>query len=148
MDSLFTEQGAQKIIDRILRLDSARAAEWGKMSSAQMIAHAQRPLQVAQGELQLNQGLIGLLFGKMLKKKFAGPEPFKKNLPTAPQFLIKDQPDFMTERSKLIRLLEDFTKHKEQTINSKHPFFGKMTAEEWDHLQWKHLDHHLRQFGV
>ena len=29
-----------------------------------------------------------------------------------------------------------------------HPFFGRMTGEEWDRLLWKHLDHHLRQFGV
>ncbi len=29
-----------------------------------------------------------------------------------------------------------------------HSFFGKMTPEEWAILMYKHLDHHLRQFGV
>lgn len=29
-----------------------------------------------------------------------------------------------------------------------HPFFGKMTGEDWGHLMYKHLDHHFRQFGV
>ncbi len=29
-----------------------------------------------------------------------------------------------------------------------HPFFGNLNSEEWDTLNWKHLDHHLRQFGV
>ena len=29
-----------------------------------------------------------------------------------------------------------------------HPFFGQLTADEWDKLQVKHLDHHFRQFGV
>ena len=32
--------------------------------------------------------------------------------------------------------------------NHKHPFFGEMTNEEWDLLQWKHLNHHLNQFSV
>ena len=26
--------------------------------------------------------------------------------------------------------------------------WGKMTHEDWDKLMWRHLDHHLRQFGV
>jgi hypothetical protein len=29
-----------------------------------------------------------------------------------------------------------------------HPMFGKMTADQWGRSMWKHLDHHLRQFGV
>ena len=29
-----------------------------------------------------------------------------------------------------------------------HPFFGPLTTAERETLQWKHLDHHLRQFSV
>ena len=29
-----------------------------------------------------------------------------------------------------------------------HPFFGPLSSEEWQALQWRHLDHHLRQFGA
>jgi hypothetical protein len=29
-----------------------------------------------------------------------------------------------------------------------HPFFGKMSAKEWATIAHKHMDHHLRQFGV
>jgi len=29
-----------------------------------------------------------------------------------------------------------------------HCFFGKMTPMEWATLAYKHMDHHLRQFGV
>lgn len=29
-----------------------------------------------------------------------------------------------------------------------HPAFGPLSGREWDVLSWKHLDHHLRQFGV
>ncbi len=30
----------------------------------------------------------------------------------------------------------------------KHPLFGPLSGEEWGALSWKHLDYHLRQFGV
>ena len=29
-----------------------------------------------------------------------------------------------------------------------HSFFGPLTPDEWAILMYKHLDHHLRQFGV
>lgn len=29
-----------------------------------------------------------------------------------------------------------------------HSFFGKLTSQQWAALIYKHLDHHLRQFGV
>jgi hypothetical protein len=148
MESLFHPDGNLKIIERIMKLDSAHPPVWGKMSAAQMVAHAQRPLQIAVGQLQLKRGLIGILFGGVAKRKMAGPGNFKRNLPTVPQFVIKDQPDFIKERNKLIALIRLFAERKADIAGFVHPFFGKMTEQEWDILQWKHLDHHLRQFGV
>jgi hypothetical protein len=29
-----------------------------------------------------------------------------------------------------------------------HAFFGSLTPDEWAILMYKHLDHHLRQFGA
>ena len=29
-----------------------------------------------------------------------------------------------------------------------HPFFGPLTNGEWNALQWKHIKHHLKQFGL
>ncbi|MDZ4803510.1 MAG: DUF1569 domain-containing protein [Candidatus Eisenbacteria bacterium] len=28
------------------------------------------------------------------------------------------------------------------------PIFGNLSVDEWGKLSWKHLDHHLRQFGA
>ena len=148
MKSLFDPEGNRKIVERIKALDPVHPPLWGKMSAAQMVTHAQRPLQVAIGELKLKQGLIGMLFGKMIKRQLSTIDQFKPNLPTAPQFVIRDQPDFIKERNTLIRLVEDFAKKKSAVPSNKHPIFGMMDEQEWDSLQWKHLDHHLRQFGV
>jgi hypothetical protein len=114
-----------------------------------MITLCESPLKVALGEMPLKQSLICLLFGKIAKKQLLKPEPFKKNLPTAPEFVVKNTPDFDAEKQKLKSLIQRFsTTDKTLIIARPHPFFGKMTGEEWGVLQWKHLDHHLRQFGA
>ena len=113
-----------------------------------MLKHAQAPLLVALGELQLQRGLFGILFGKMAKKKLLAEGPMGKNLPTAPAFLVKTDVNFEEERKKLISLIQKFYQTGAKGMQPEHPFFGKLTPEEWDRLQYKHLDHHLRQFGV
>lgn len=129
-----------------LRADSAR--EWGKLTLPQMLAHCQRPLEVAAGELELKRGLIGLLFGKLAKKKFiTGDGPFGRNSPTDPRFLSSAADDLERERAHLVQLVKDYCERGPRTPGP-HPFFGPLTREEWDRLMWKHLDHHLRQFGA
>ena len=148
MPSLFQPQDRQEILNRIQKLNPDAIAEWGKMDVKKMLRHCQAPLQVALGELKLKQGLIGLLFGKMAKKSLLKPEPFKRDLPTAPQFKVGDIPlEFENEKQKLISLIKQFGEAGPQNDRGKHPFFGTMNENEWDQLQWKHLDHHLRQFG-
>jgi len=149
MKSLFDPLVNKEIVDRIDSLTPDAKAQWGKMNVAQMLTHAQRPLKVAYGELQLKRGLIGLLFGGMAKKSLLKNEPFKRNSPTDPNFVVKDNRSFEEERKNLRALIVKFEKGGPEGITKDpHPFFGKLTVEEWDILQWKHLDHHLRQFGV
>ncbi|MFN8155288.1 MAG: DUF1569 domain-containing protein [Bacteroidia bacterium] len=149
MPSLFNIVERQNIIQRLLQLKPDAERQWGKMELVQMIRHCQAPLKVAVGELVLNQGLIGLLFGKMAKRKLLAAAPFKANLPTAPEFKVVDtQLDLEAERAKLISLITRFGETGPVPNRNKHPFFGAMTEAEWDALQWKHLDHHLRQFNV
>lgn len=148
MPSLFQQQDLQEIINRIQKLRTDSKAEWGKMDVNKMLRHCQAPLMVALGELKLKQGLIGLLFGKMAKKSLLKPEPFKRDLPTASEFKVGDITlEFENEKLNLISFVKRFGEAGPQKDRGKHPFFGAMNENEWDQLQWKHLDHHLRQFG-
>ncbi|HMG14474.1 MAG TPA: DUF1569 domain-containing protein, partial [Saprospiraceae bacterium] len=114
----------------------------------QMLTHCEAPLKVAFGELKLKRGLMGVLFGKMVKKKLTNDLPFEKNMPTDKAFIVKHDPEFESAKNNLISLVKRFSdKGPSALISEPHPFFGKLTTEEWDKLQWKHLDHHLRQFG-
>lgn len=148
MKSLFNPTVNKEMIDRILKLNAENKPFWGKMSAAQMIAHSQAPFKVAFEELKLKRGMIGILFGGIAKKRMLGPDPFGKNLPTDKSFKINGQPDFDKEKNKLIEYVLRFAKAGHDGITKEaHPFFGKMKPEEWDTLMYKHLDHHLRQFG-
>ena len=89
------------------------------------------------------------MFGAIAKRKLLSAQDFQKNLPTDPNFIIKNEPDFEHTKDQLIVLVQRFTKLGAAGLSKDpHPFFGKLTTEEWDLLNWKHLDHHLRQFGV
>ena len=149
MKSIFNAAHAQEYIGRINKLTPQSQALWGKMNVSQMLAHCQQPLRVALGELKLKRGLMGILFGSWAKKKLTGPEEFSKNMPTDKSFLVKDERSFEKEKEGLINLINRFNQGGVAALTREpHPFFGSMTPEQWDILQSKHLDHHLKQFGA
>ncbi len=150
MKSLFNPSDNNHIVERINKLTHNSQPAWGKMNVGQMLAHCQVPLRAAYGEVKTSRGLIGILFGGMAKKKYINKDmPFEKNLPTDKLFIMTTEKEFEEEKSKLIPLVKRFATQGANGITTEpHPFFGKMTADEWDRLQAKHLDHHLRQFGV
>lgn len=149
MKTLLDAADSNEVLQRIHRLRPDSRALWGKMTVAQMLAHTQVPLRVASGELVLRRGLIGLLFGRLARRMLVGPKPFGRDMPTAPEFRVQDERDFAIEKANLIALLQRFQSRGAAGITKKpHPFFGPLSVEQWEALQWKHVDHHLRQFGV
>ena len=151
MKSLFNTSDTKEIIDRINKLTPASKGLWGKMNVEQMLAHARLPILAAYGAEQMSKrGLISFLFGKMAKKQFVDSEkPFSKNSPTDKKFIIANPEKFETEKQRLIETITEFSKKGPDAITKEpHGFFGNLTPEEWDKLQYKHLDHHLSQFGV
>jgi hypothetical protein len=147
--SLFVAAEKEEIVARLRRLRPDSRALWGKMDAAQMLAHCQVPIQVALGEVKLRRRLIGILLGPLARKSLDGPEPTRKNLPTDPTFRVTGSRDFERERAQLVELIE---RHAQRGVaglsRDPHPFFGRLSEARWQALMWKHLDHHLRQFGV
>ena len=147
-DSLFDPQGLAAMTARLERLRPDAGRRWGKMDVAQMLAHCQQPLRVAVGELPLKRSLVGLLFGRMAKKQLLADKPWRPGMPTAPEFKVEDPRDFGREKAALLALVQRLGKGGPAGLTQQpHPFFGPLTADEWQTLQWRHLDHHLRQFG-
>jgi len=146
--NIFDEKANQVLVERLEKITPDSKPLWGKMNACQMVKHCQKPLDVAEGKLKVKRGLLGMLFGKMAKNNFLKKDEFKKNLPTLSEFKIKETPDFENEWQVLVAIVKDFGKKGPKVIaNKTHPLFGEMTDEEWGILQYKHLDHHLKQFG-
>jgi hypothetical protein len=137
MKGLF-DPGENRIIkERINKLTPASQPLWGRMNVSQMLAHLQPVMQVAFGELRLKGGLMSLLFGKMAKKQPLSDKPFKKGLPTMKEFKVSEK-DFETEKNTVLSYIDRFISEGPGIIiNTKHPFFGELTLEEWDALQWE-----------
>lgn len=149
MKNLSSTKEADELIERINKLSPDTKPLWGKMTVSQMLAHSQSPLNMAVGDKKYKRGLMGFLFGKIAKKQMVSEKPFKQNLPTDKNFKVSDTREFYSEKNKLIDLIKRFIKTDRETLaKTPHGFFGKLTADEWDLLQYKHLDHHLHQFGV
>lgn len=137
------------MVGRINSLTPDSKAIWGKMSVSQMLAHCGEPIKAGFGEIKLKRGLAGILFGRIAKKTMLGEKPFKHGLPTDKKFIFKDDLNFDDEKNKLIALVSRIAENGPAGISKEpHPFFGQLTTEEWDALTWKHLDHHLNQFGA
>jgi hypothetical protein len=146
--NLFETSAAQEVLSRLDKISASTPANWGKMNAAQMMAHCQAGFKVYFGELKMKRGIVGLLFGKMARKKLFSPQPWARNLPTAPQFKIAGEREFDVEKQKLVGYINRFATEGCTITSTMHPFFGKLSAQECATLNYKHLDHHLKQFGA
>ena len=134
---------------RIDKLEPATAPVWGKMTPAQMMAHCSEVLEVAGGKELKGTPLFIKLIKPMIRKAVLGPNPFPRSTRTHPQYLMAGDMDFAAEKERLLRGLDDFTKKCAGRIEGfHHPVFGTLTVDEAGWAMYKHLDHHLAQFGV
>lgn len=149
MKSLFTEPAYAEILDRLEKLTPDSQAKWGKMDVAQMLAHCQEPLKVPLEKIRLNppNPIMKLLFS-FFKKSLFNDKPWKQGLPTSKEFKIVDERNFHKEKDGLKSLIDEFYSERNKTEWPPHPFCGDFTTEQWGKMQYKHLDHHFKQFGV
>ena len=144
----YIQDNLEHYVERINNLTPQTQALWGKMNVAQMMHHCQKSLHMADGRLQAKANpIIKFLFGKMAKKEMLTKPDIRKNLQTFKVMQIVDQKEFDKEKKALLEQLQEF-KNKGALIEREHSLFGKLSAEEWNILLAKHLDHHLKQFGV
>lgn len=149
MKNLFNQKDTYEIITRLHKLNPSSQRLWGKMEVDQMLAHCRKTLEMATGDKILPRVFIGRLIGRLFVKELYNEKPFSKNGPTDKALKITNRRNFETEKNKLLKYIEKFQAGGEEKCTTyPHPFFGKVTPREWSIGMYKHLDHHLRQFGV
>jgi hypothetical protein len=145
--NLFEPVVKKEITDRIQKLNAQSERVWGKMDVAQMLAHVQIPMGVAFGTSTVKGNWLMKLILPFFKNELYNEKPWKQGLPTDKTFIMTGQSkDFENEKNQLLDKINRFS--ESNMINEKHPVFGKLTKEQWSKATWKHIDHHLKQFGV
>ncbi len=148
--SIFDPSTTEQIKLRIDKLTSHSNPLWGKMNAAQMLSHCCVPYQQILGEDKsrpnaIIRGIMQLFF----KTSMTNEVPYKPSLPTGPNFIRNTPHDFDAEKANLLDYMSKIqTMGPDELVKIPSALLGKLTAIQWNNLLYKHLDHHLRQFGV
>jgi len=149
MNTLFAPADRESILTRLAALQPGATRQWGKMNPAQMLCHCSRALETASGVSPKKQAFLGKLLTPFIRSSVLGEKPFSKNSPTDPTFVVSDERDFAAERARLAELIDRFVQRGPEAAGGEtHSFFGRLSGDEWGRLMYKHLDHHLQQFGA
>jgi len=146
MPTLHDEGYRLQIIKRIrsLRRDSPR--RWGRMSADQMLWHVNGGLSMALGQMDIRPQKTPL--PRPVMRLVALSLPWPKGLPTMPMFVASGSYDFESERGRCFQLIEQMRAKPLDEDWPRHPLLGQLSGRDASRLQAKHLDHHLKQFGV
>jgi len=150
MKNIFDLNVSNEVVERINKLSNSTTPSWGKMDAAQMLSHCNVTYEFLYEDKHSKPNPIAKFFLKLFVKNIVcGDKPYKKQSQTAPAFLIKEKKIFDTEKTKLIENILKTQKLGESYFDNRESHsFGKLTVKEWNNMFYKHLDHHLSQFGV
>ena len=145
--SLYNPEDYENCLTRIDQLSAESKPQWGSMTAAQMLSHCAEIQEVSNGKELKGTPFIAKLFKGMIRKMVVNEKPYKKSTQTHPQYRQTEERDFETEKARLLAALKSFI-GAENSPGHPHPLFGTMTHDEKGWSAYKHLDHHLTQFGV
>jgi hypothetical protein len=150
MKDIFQQETIEAFKVRIANISEDSTAQWGKMDVYQMLKHCTENDKMMVGDRQFKRLFIGKIFGRMsLRSSTKDDKPLGHNSPTHPDLIIKENGDVAAQKEEWISVLEGYYTKPATTFEGFiHPFFGKMTPQQISVWAYKHIDHHLRQFGV
>jgi hypothetical protein len=150
MKNIFSSEVCEEIIARINQLSVQSTPEWGKMNVAQMLAHCNVTYElVFENKHPKPNALVRFLLKVIVKNYVVSDKPFKRSSQTSPAFIIANDRDFETEKYRLIDYINQVQKLGATHFDGKVSHsFGALKATEWNNMFYKHLEHHLKQFGV
>ena len=148
MPSLFDPRVRSEVLDRISRLTPERKPDWGRFTAPEMVCHVSCDLRQALGELDagppsgpLTRFPLNLLAIHVIRwAKGKGKSP--------PEFLATRPQAWSADVDRLRDLIERFAKRGPDAVWPASRVFGRISGRSWGVMEHKHLDHHLRQFGV
>lgn len=147
MTSLWDAGARQELHRRLKRLNPHSQRRWGRLSVEQMLAHVAAGLRMATGELPVKPK-PGPLRRWPLNRLVIHWLPWPKGAPTAPELLAREPEELEREKAALTALIEQVAERRAKTDGVEHPAFGRLSEKDWGALGYRHIDHHLKQFGL
>ncbi|HSS21563.1 MAG TPA: DUF1569 domain-containing protein [Pyrinomonadaceae bacterium] len=148
MGSILNEGDRAAICSRMRSLSAASTAKWGSLNVTGMLEHLRLSARMAVGELEVasvNKRVFQLF---PLKHLILYVFPFPKGAPTAAELKPAATESFAEERAAVLALLEQIGAGPQAGAGPAHPLFGPLSRREWGAVTYKHVDHHLKQFGA
>jgi hypothetical protein len=148
MKTFWDRSTREEICARVAKLSPDARPQWGKFTSAQMLAHLNDAMRMATGELATAAKPTPLKRWPV-KQLVVYLMPWPKGAPTAPELLARcSQADLATEQAQFKQIADQLATKSASERWPEHPAFGALTHKAWGVLKYRHADHHLRQFGL
>ena len=148
--NLLDKESNEQLVARVQALQAGTPPRWGGMTATEMLLHCNKAhtlmLALATATARRTSPLQYLIRWLVL---YVLPQ-FPKNAKAPKEIRTKgiiDPTAFEEQKEAFVALLRRFPQHREP-IAHRHPYFGALTTRQWGLTGWKHVDHHLRQFGV
>ena len=144
--TLLDQEDRALILQRLGRVGSDAKPAWGSLSAPRMLCHVADQMRVALGDVPAKP--VHTFASRTLVKFIVintGFEPPRGKIKTAPEMLTSQPTSREADLAACVALAERVGRG---TASAVHPAFGPLSPREWGRLCWKHLNHHLVQFGV
>ena len=150
LPNIFDRAVSDSVIERINKLTPSTQPLWGSMDVARMLAHCNVTYELVYENIHAKpNAMVKLMLKLLVKNSVVSETPYKHNIRTGPQFLIIDAKVFEAEKKRLISYITRVQKDGAKSFEGKASHsFGPLNATEWNNMFYKHIDHHLKQFGV
>ena len=146
MPTLRDEAVRGELGERLGRLTAESKAQWGSLDAPRMVCHLSDSLDTGLGGVPIATTGPWVLRRFPMKHLALYVIPMPKGA-KAPRELLKTAPgDFEADRRGVLERMERLA-GLPRGEGPDHFIFGSLTNDEWNALNWKHIDHHLRQFG-
>ena len=147
MGSLLDAKDRESVLARLSRLKPDARPIWGRFTPGAMICHVTTGVGQGLGEVELDPP-SGPLTHWPLNWLAIHVIPFPKNAAAAPDMLLRASTTFDADMATLRRMIQRYADQDPERKWPESRVFGRISGRSWGVLQYKHLDHHLRQFGL
>ena len=153
MRTVADEQTLTSLVERLQHLRPDTTRRWGALTAGEMLCHLGDAQESVLG-VRIPPGPAASGVPRPVIKWLVlySPMPWPKGAKTRPGVNPKidgTRPgDFERDRTRAIASLKGLAAAPPPALAKHHFLFGPMSARDWHRWAYRHVSHHLRQFGL